>query len=686
MKRFSHLLLFLLLALGLPVMAAGTHTVATTSSPTPAHAKIGAAANPALPHAHDHILVKLRAGARPAPGLSHVFGDWYQAPVAATSTPLKTIAEWARREDVQVVELDYTVQLDPQAYAIPATGVLAPSLIPNDPLFGLQWNFQNVQAPTAWERSTGAGVVVAVLDSGVSKGSDLACHTFVDEYNALTGHSGPGVAADDFGHGTHVAGTIAQCTNNGEGVAGIAYNIQLMPVKVLDNQGYGTFSDIAEGFDWARTHGAGVINLSLGGPCYNSNWPQCSNSILNEAIEAAANADIVIVGAAGNFRQTTVAMPANHPAVIAVAATNFHNEHAPYSNGGHALSVSAPGGDLYEDTDGDGVADDIAILQQTFEHGVWGYYYMDGTSMAAPHVTAAAALLRSQAPTANRLQIQQILESTALDLGVEGFDDTYGYGLIQIGDALQAISAQFPTATPSPTATAIATFTPSPTPTLTPTSTQTPTASPTIPLEPALWLPLLWQQSQVLASPTPTTTPTSTPTSTPYCYELVRNGSFETVGDWQILASNIPARYVQESVHSGQYAMKAGQSPAAGFSRLPEGEIAPAPTSAHSAFYQDIFLPDAATDIALSFSYLPGSFLAENDWQKVLILDANSFSVIAEVMNTLENRSHWQQHRFDLTPYAGREVVLYFDVYNSDIQDDRPTWMVVDDVSVLACE
>ncbi|NOZ72221.1 MAG: S8 family serine peptidase, partial [Chloroflexi bacterium] len=553
MKRPFLLLLFLLTVLLLPGAASVSPSLAAPPSPTPWQNKIGAAANPALPHASDHILVKLRAGVRPLPGFSHIFGEWYRVPVETTTTPLKAMKMWAAQEEVQLVELDYTVQLGPQSRMAPAaTGTLATNFIPNDPLFDLQWNFGRVQAPAAWEINTGSGVVVAVIDSGVSRGTDLACRTFVDDYNALTKLSGAGVAVDDFGHGTHVAGTIAQCTNNDLGVAGIAYNVQLMPVKVLDSRGYGSFSDIADGFDWARTHGADVINLSVGGPCYSSEWPQCSNSILNEAIQAAADADIVIVGAAGNFRQATVAQPANHPAVIAVAATNYFDGHAPYSNRGSALSVSAPGGDLNEDTDGDGVGDRIAILQQTFERGVWDYYYMDGTSMAAPHVAAAAALLRSQAPTADRLQIQQILESTALDLGDEGFDNTFGYGMIQIADALQAISAQFPT----PTVTVTATPSSSPSPTLTPTASSTPTVTPTVPLVPAIWLPLLWQRVQPPPPPTPTITPTAaatatstptpadtptptatpipaitpTPTATPLpsCRELVQNGSFES--------------------------------------------------------------------------------------------------------------------------------------------------------------
>ncbi len=664
--------------------------------PTPRPARLGAASNPALPHAQDHVLVKLRPGVLPAPGMRHVLGRWYRAPVPQGETPWQAVDAWLQQSGVELVQLDYIVQVErPQQMAGPVNRQ-GSALTPNDPLYGDQWNFERIQVPTAWEINTGAGVVVAVVDSGVSKGSDLACRTFVDEYNVLNWQQGPGAAADDYGHGTHVAGTIAQCTNNGIGVAGIAYDVQLMPIKALNSQGKGGFSDIAAGIDWARGHGADVINLSLGGPCY-SDWPQCSDSLMNEAIEAAAAEDIVIMGAAGNFRQSKVAMPANHPDIIAVAATNYFNGHPPYSNQGSALSITAPGGDLGEDIDGDGVADRIAILQQTIVHGAWGYYYLDGTSMATAHASAAAAMLRSMAPTATRQQIQQILEASALDLGVEGFDTTYGWGLIQIADALQLIASQFPTATPGPTATSTPTPTSTPSPTISPTPTLTaspsptptssptpsPTATSTPRLDVHLWLPLLWQTfSPLMITPSPT--PTATVTVTPACRELLLDGGFEGTDGWTIVATNLPARYVQQPVHGGGSAMLLGQQPPA--AARGQAEATPAAVEARSAVFQRLILPDTATDLRLSFWYWPGSLMASGDWQRVLVTDGRSLAVKAEVLNTQQDNETWLPVVFDLTRFAGQDVAIYFEVNNHDIEDGLPTWMFVDDVSVLACD
>ena len=164
------------------------------------------------------------------------------------------------------------------------------------------------------------------------------------------------------------------------------------------------------------------------------------------------------------------------------------------------------------------------------------------------------------------------------------------------------------------------------------------------------------------------------------------NGSFETPDAWQIVNTNLPARYVQQPVHSGQAAMLLGQHlPATTVSRRPAAEATPASTSARSAVYQTLLLPDTSTDLRLSFWYQPGSAMADGDWQRVWLLDARTLTVIAEIMNTLVQDSAWTLYHFDLTAYAGQEVAIYFDVNNNDVNDGMPTWMVVDDVSVLAC-
>lgn len=457
----------------------------------------GFAVDPLVPHAADHILVKMRPGVgAPAGGQKHLFGDWYAVAVGTDERPVTALTRWAARPDVALVELDYRVGIEPAesvAAAAPLSGTHA-AFAPNDPLYGEQWNLPLIRAPEAWDMIGGVGgpgasataVIVAVVDSGISPGDDLACVPLVDEFNALTGRSGPGVARDENGHGTHVAGTIAQCTNNGIGVAGVAPVVRLMPIRVLDAGGFGSFAAVAQGVEWARTHGAAVINLSLGMACSTQIWPQCSSSILNEALAAAAAADIVIVAAAGNFNQGVLAFPGNHPDVIGVGAVDQDLVRAPYSNRGDALDLSAPGGDLQRDGNGDGHPDHIAILQQTIAGSGWQYQHKQGTSMAAAHVSGAAALLRGYVPGATRRQIQAALEETTHDLGPSGFDTSFGHGLIQIDAALRHLEAMVMTPTPTATLTEIPTATV--TPTATPTETPTPPVTPSVT---SLWLPLL---------------------------------------------------------------------------------------------------------------------------------------------------------------------------------------------------
>jgi serine protease len=334
---------------------------------------------------------------------------------------------------VEVAEFDHVIQLDPRFDPVPLDHL--PPVAVDDPGYDFQWHFPAVQLDQAWAASTGAGVVVAVVDTGISQGGvDLDCHTLVDPYNAIAGI--PGSANDDNGHGTHVAGTVAQCTDNGVGVAGVAFDASLMPVKVLDASGSGTVSSLADGIHWARTHDADVINMSLG-----FDEPNFTHPMIDEAIESAAADGVVLVAASGNDNRPTVAYPANHPDVIAVGATEYNSTRAPYSNRGSALDVVAPGGNNSKDDNGDGFAD--GVLSETFvlgESPPWRYWFFEGTSMATPHVAGAAALLLSEKPGLNPSQVKRALECSALDLGASGFDHDNGHGLLQIHDALLSVT------------------------------------------------------------------------------------------------------------------------------------------------------------------------------------------------------------------------------------------------------
>ncbi|WP_440951900.1 S8 family serine peptidase [Methanococcoides sp. FTZ1] len=317
-------------------------------------------------------------------------------------------------------------------YAVP--NAIMRGFAVDDPYYSLQWNLHGpngINVEPAWEISTGTGVVVAVLDTGVAQNApDLTNTNFVAGYDFVNDDVNP---TDDNSHGTHVAGTIAQSTNNGKGVAGIAYDCSIMPVKVLNAQGSGTLDNLVNGIYFATDNGADVISMSLGySPGY---YP---GALLDEALEDAHSRGVTIVAAAGNDRTGVVSYPAAYEKCIAVGATGNDAKLAYYSNYGEAIDIVAPGGNLRRDVDRDGYAD--GILQNTFnpETYEFGYYFFQGTSMATPHVSGVAALLIAQG--ASNAEVRTALESTARDLGDTGWDTTYGWGLIDAKAALDSLS------------------------------------------------------------------------------------------------------------------------------------------------------------------------------------------------------------------------------------------------------
>jgi len=301
---------------------------------------------------------------------------------------------------------------------------------PNDPLFAQQWSFDKVGVPASWAHANGAGVVVAVLDSAINfAGIDGFCSLVVSPYDAIAQTQG---LADlnttaEFGHGTHVAGTITQCTNNGIGVAGIAPTVTLMPVRVLSDEGLGTSSELARGIDWAVDHGADIINLSLGAGCA-STWPTCNDLVVDTAIARASALGVLLVASSGNDAGTFVAYPSAHPDVVSVGATTS----------GDAVWYIQPGEGSNQGTFLDLVAPGVGIIQETTRFGGYGYYAGTGTSMAAPHVSGAAALVLSVDPTLAPDAVLSILTGTAVDLGAPGFDVATGWGRIDVDTAVAA--------------------------------------------------------------------------------------------------------------------------------------------------------------------------------------------------------------------------------------------------------
>ena len=296
---------------------------------------------------------------------------------------------------------------------------------PDDPLYATnQADFPLIGMPAAWALTTGStSVVVAILDTGYDGAhTDLAAIPTVSPYNARTGTQN---VTDGYGHGTHVAGTIAAQTNNANGVAGMAPGITIMPVKVMDSNGMGYWSDFLEGVDWARTHGASLVNLSLGGTLTASQV-----AAFQPTFDAAYEAGVVVIAAAGNNNKNEPFYPASFAHVVSVAATNNNDAKATFSNFGPAVDLAAPG----------------VSITSTYNDG--GYRQMSGTSMATPHVVGLAALIRSYHPTYTVDEVETAMEVNALDLGTPGRDDNFGYGRIQVD---QAVAWVAPDVTP-PTA------------------------------------------------------------------------------------------------------------------------------------------------------------------------------------------------------------------------------------------
>ena len=340
----------------------------------------------------------------------------------------------AANPNVEYVEVDRLLQI---------------ALTPNDPRYSQQWGFFNatggIRADQAWDLSTGAGVVVAILDTGSTSHSDLNGNTIAgyDMINDATvggdgngRDSNPADPGDYYGgdpsswHGTHVAGTVAALTNNGNGVAGTAFNAKLSHVRVL-GRGGGYTSDIADGIVWAsggavsgvpaNANPAEVINLSLGGS------GSCGSATQN-AINGAVSRGTTVVVAAGNSNQNVSGFtPANCNNVIAVAATDQNGSRASFSNYGAGIDVSAPGVGIMS-----------TLNSGSTGPGAESYASYNGTSMAAPHVAGVVALMQSAAATPlTPAQVESILKSTARPLP-GSCSGGCGAGIIDARAAVQA--------------------------------------------------------------------------------------------------------------------------------------------------------------------------------------------------------------------------------------------------------
>ncbi|HEX3047243.1 MAG TPA: S8 family serine peptidase, partial [Bacillota bacterium] len=283
--------------------------------------------------------------------------------------------------------------------------------IPNDPDYSKQWGLEKINAPAGWESNTGSsGITIAILDTGIDDTHPDLNGKVLSGYNTIL--DTVGLPGDDHGHGTHCAGIAASLSNNNIGVAGVAWQCNLMAVKVLSSDGYGANDDIIEGIVWAVDNGANVISMSLGGPGYSR--------LLQNAVDYALSQNVVIVAAAGNdSKLNDNNFPSCFPGVISVGATNPKDGKASFSTESNSLFIAAPGERIYS-----------TLPEQQ-------YGYKSGTSMATPFVSGAVALIKSKFGAGIPVsQVFSQLKKTATDIGAAGWDQQTGWGRLNLPAAV----------------------------------------------------------------------------------------------------------------------------------------------------------------------------------------------------------------------------------------------------------
>lgn len=651
----------------------GDNQVDTTSIPSLDQRliEIGATLEPVMAQVADIIPDEtLRSLSTQAVDVSQL----YAVNFSPDQDPREVANKLAQDPTVEYAEPNFVAGITARVREIPV------AFTPNDPLFSFQWNLQKIQMPQAWDSSTGQEVTVAVVDTGVDfNAPDLAGAKRLPGYDFANNDADP---TDDQGHGTHVAGTIAQSTNNGTGVAGVAYNAKLLPVKVLGSNGQGSYDNIIKGIVYAVDQGAKVINMSLAG--------RTGSQALEEAVRYAYSKGVVVVAAAGNSGGAVEYPAAYDNYVIGVGSVRFDDTRPTYSNFGLQVDLMAPGGDLDVDQNGDGYAD--GVLQQTFKTpGKYTYLFFEGTSMASPHVAGLAGLILANKPGASPTEVESIMAQTAKNLGSP---DQLGAGLIQASAALVLAGGQVvppATATPTPLP---PTLTPLPPPTLT--STPLPICTPpacqqgevyycpgecpggcgTQCATPTPQIPTVTPVPQITVTPPlpVTVTPPSPVTVTPGplpAGELLLGGGFETDEGWVFGDTPVRGGYDTSVKLTGNRSVRLG--------------IAASGPDAYSfsSVWQKVTIPAESSQVTLKVNVYPVSQdgPGSGDVQTIMILN-NNFRVIKTLSKELSNSRTWEARAYDVSDLKGQTVYVYFSVVNAG-RTGKPTALYLDDVSLI---
>jgi subtilisin family serine protease len=301
-----------------------------------------------------------------------------------------------------------------------------------DPLRGQQWGLDMIDSDSAHQVSTGAGAVVAVIDSGVQPDHEDLAGRLLPGFDLV---DNDGTPTDGDGHGTHVTGIVAANADNGRGVSSVAPGAKVLPLRVLGNDGSGDFTDVAAAVDMAVDDGADVINLSLGPDVPLSG----GGGAFDDAVDRALDAGVVVVAAAGNDQLPACDQPSGEGRLLCVGAVDRSGSRSFFSNFGLGLGVMAPGGagvcESPEDRNGQPCPDAAQEILSTYKGN--GYEVLAGTSQAAPHVAGVAALLVSVGVRGQAAR-ERIL-ATARDAGLPGPDPEYGAGIVNASSAVAGL-------------------------------------------------------------------------------------------------------------------------------------------------------------------------------------------------------------------------------------------------------